>query len=175
MTRSRRALGALGIITLLTGAAPGPISRPCITETEAAEVSALLLPDAMLATKTVCAKTLPPTALIVRDDSPLRLKYKAEAERVGPTARVALAKIAYTAAPPMLRDPELIRMMVVGKLSEEIKTKDCAAIERVVTLLEPLPAANTAQLLAMLIAQMSAADIKKGKTSPFPMCPSARP
>jgi hypothetical protein len=59
-------------------------------------------------------------------------------------------------------------------ITKQIKQKDCAAIDRIVTLMAPLPPHNTADLIVAIL-QMSQADKKSGGKDDLPVCPAAFP
>ena len=174
MKASRRAICGLMLFAFLTGAAAPPAPGVCVTEGDVADLASVFLPDVLLAAKSACIRTLAPNAMLVQDDGALRTKYRAEVARATPGAKAALAKLVEAKVFPKV-DPALAHAVVVAKLSEEIKSKDCALIERVAELMEPLPAANVAQLLALFAAQSAQADVRKGKKPWLPVCASVQP
>jgi hypothetical protein len=69
-------------------------------------------------------------------------------------------------------DPELMRpligAMMAPMLAKEIKPADCPKVDRVVSLLSPLPARNTAGILVLLFTLRTQG---KRDKAPFTICP----
>lgn len=167
-------------LALLGNAASAAAAKPeqCLTQAEVSNLALVVLPEAIRAAGTACAQTLPATALIRQDSSPLLSKYTAEADRAWPSAKLALGKLGGLGGTSLL-DSDLARTMIStllsAKIAESVKPKSCASIDRIVTLLEPLPAHNAADLLATILQLTADDDLAKGKPAPIPLCPSPKP
>lgn len=164
---------ALGLAS--TAAAQTPV-RACVTAAEAESLVLAVAPDLIRQTGTACATALPATALIRQSDSRLLGKYQAEADAAWGRASGALAKIAGPEAEPLIQSGyarALVGSLIAPALTGKIQPGDCPAIERIVSLLEPLPPKNTAALLVTVI-QLNDADRAKtpgAKPSGLPICP----
>lgn len=178
MTQRASLVGAIALAlgTASTAAAQAPV-RACVTPAEAESLVLAVAPDLIRQTGVACATALPPTALIRQTDSRLLGRYQAEADGAWTRASGALAKIAGPEAEAFIQSGSartLIGALVAPAITGKIQPSDCPAIERVVTLLEPLPPKNTAALLVTAI-QLSDADRSKrpgAKPSGLPICPA---
>lgn len=174
---SRAGAIALALGMASTAAAQAPV-RACVTPAEAESLVLAVAPDLIRQTGVACTTALPATALIRQTDSRLLSRYQAEADGAWARASGALAKIAGPEAEPFIQSGSaraLIGALVAPAITGKIQPGDCPSIERIVTLLEPLPPRNTAALLVTAI-QLSEADRAKrpgAKPSGLPMCPAA--
>jgi hypothetical protein len=147
-------------------------AKPCFTEAEAQSVFLALAPDAIRAVAQKCAPSLPETATLRGGLAAFVAPYDAAATAAWPQAGSALAKMA---GPDMKGiDPAAMKPMIgamIGSMAaDEVKPKDCATVERVVTLLAPLPPANATGLIVLAATSAS----KTGK-EPFTICPAVAP
>lgn len=141
--------------------------RACLTETDVANVSLVILPEAMQAVGTTCATALPPGATIFQPNGTMLQKYHAEAERALPAAKMALEKL----GGPHGEISHELTMIVVDKIIKTIKPQDCALVNRIATSLEPLPPRNLADILSVVVHQLSDDDVRKGLKSSIVVCP----
>jgi hypothetical protein len=157
---SRSAL--LSAALLVIGAAPAASAQTaaCIPQREAEALILTLGPTLVDATVTTCTPALPASSYLRRSGAALSAKFAGHSDASWPLAREALRKIVGPSGAPML-DSELARSvlpaMVAPLLSQEIKAKDCPTIDRLLGLLDPLPARNTAALL-VTVMQLAQAD-----------------
>lgn len=161
----------------LAGANPRP-ATPCLTGAEAEAVALVALPEIIRETGTVCAARLPAGALVRRTHSPLLARYQAEADRAWPTVRDAIVKLTDPVAAALLQSeyarPVLVTLLVpqiVGRIAPD----DCRTIDRLVTLLAPLPPRNTAAVVVTTLGYLRA---EKARGKPvdvpdLPLCPGA--
>ncbi|KTR82351.1 hypothetical protein NS277_13745 [Novosphingobium barchaimii] len=172
------------IATFLVGtmiALPGiaHAAQPCLTPAEASSLAAYALPAAITGTTKRCAATLAPTAYLRKSGAELATRYSARKAQNWPQARAAFFKIGGTKQNGssdllnQLPDPSLQQMLdaiIEGMVAQEIPTAKCGEIDRIVGLLAPLPAQNTADLIAVVIGLGS----KTGKaaTDKFAICKS---
>lgn len=168
---------ALLVAAALAGGSP-PAPPACLTSPEAEAVALVALPEIIRETGTVCSATLPPTALVRQASSPLLSRYQAEADRAWPAARTALGKLSDPAAAMLLQSdfarPVLVTLLV-PQLVGRIAPADCGTLDRLVTLLSPLPPANTA---AVVVTALGWAKQQKAKgrtvaVPDLPLCPEA--
>lgn len=149
-------------------------TKPCLTPAEGEALVSALLPDALRATGTACTSVLPANALIRRTSGPLIDGYQAEAERAWPLATSAFAKVIGPEGAPLAESSmmrPMLSAMIVPAIVGKVKPKDCRAVERIVSLMAPLPPKNTAAL-AITILQLSQEDKKRG-SDPLYICPPA--
>ena len=134
-------------------------------------------PDLITQTGVACSTALPATALVRQTDSRLLSRYRAEADVAWGRASGALTKIVPPEAQPFLQSGTsrvLLGSILAPAVTGKIKPADCPSIERIVTLLEPLPPRNAAALLVTII-QLNDADRAKtagARPSGLPICPT---
>jgi hypothetical protein len=168
---STRIAAALWLGLAATGAHAAQVAaKPCVPAADAEALFLSLAPDMLRQIGTKCAATLPATALIRRTGGPFLAKYDAAAPAAWPGAKQALVKILGPQSTEMMNTemgPSLVKSMMAPMLAEEIKPKDCPAIDRVLTNIEPLPPRNAAALVVTLL-QLSSGNKRDGK---LPICP----
>ncbi|MEG3164108.1 hypothetical protein U1701_05830 [Sphingomonas sp. PB2P19] len=168
-----RIAAALAAVALL--ASPAAAQQPCITGPEAEALTLVALPDIIRETGTVCAAQLPATSLVRRRSSPLLSRYQVEAARAWPAARAAIVKLSDPAVDALL-DSEfarpLLTSLLVPQLVGRIATRDCGTIDRLVALLEPLPARNTAAIVVETLRYLKAEKARRGVVAvpDLPLC-----
>jgi hypothetical protein len=153
-------------------------AQQCVTSDEASELMLVLAPEAIKAAGTLCARTLPSTALLRQANSPLLARYQAEADAAWPQARSAIGRIGGLDANG-LGDSDLMRplltALVLPTITGELKPKDCSAVDHIVTLLAPLPPRNAAELVVAFMQLGNANEAGRIEKHAFPICPEARP
>lgn len=163
---------------LLLAALAGPMQpqpRPCLTAPEAEALATVALPDIIRQTGTTCAARLPADSLLRRAASSMLQRYDAEADRAWPAARGAIAKLSDPTAAALLGSEyarPLLSSIVTSLIVGRIATKDCGTIDRLVTLLEPLPPRNVAGLIVTTLQYLRTAKQPAG-TNPIaglPLC-----
>jgi hypothetical protein len=163
---------ALLAFAALVGTTP-PAPSACLSSTEAESVALVALPEILRETGTVCAATLPPTALGRQAASPLLTRYQAEADRAWPAARAALARLSDPAAAMLLQSdfarPVLLTLLV-PQLVGRIAPADCGTLDRLATLLAPLPPRNTAGMVVTTLGWLKGQKAK-GKAAAVPDLP----
>lgn len=168
-----RVAAALAAVALL--ASPAVAQQRCITGPEAEALTLVALPEIIRETGTVCAAQLPPTSLVRRTSSPLLNRYQAEAERAWPAARGAIVKLSDPAVDALL-DSEfarpLLTSLLVPQIVGRIAVRDCGTIDRLVALLEPLPARNTAGIVVETLRYLKAEKARRGVAAvpDLPLC-----
>ena len=150
--------------------------RPCLTSGEAESLATVALPEIIRQTGTTCAAQLPTGSLLRRPNSPMLGRYDAEADRAWPAARAAIVKLSDPTARLLLQSDyarpllsSLIAPMIVGRIA----LKDCGTIDRLVTLLEPLPPRNTAGVIVTALQYLRSARPPAGGGNPvaaLPLC-----
>ena len=168
-------VAAIAIAALL--AAPAVAQpRACLSDAEAESLATVILPDVIRETGRLCQARLPARSLLRRADGPLVAKYQAAADRGWPAAQQAIVKLSDPAVTLLLGSEyarpvlsSLIAPQIVGRIAVE----DCPTIDRLVTLLEPLPPANTAGVIVTAIRADQAKRGQRRASGPeLPLCPA---
>jgi hypothetical protein len=162
----------LGYLLALV-AAPATAQQPCVTDREAQAFASVAMPAIIRETGRVCATTLPDKSLVRRQSSGFLAKYDAEANRAWPTARAAIVKLSDPAIDVLLQSDyarPLITSLLVPQLVGRIALADCPTIDRLTTLLEPLPPANTAGIVVTTLKFLKA-EKAKGRNVAVPDLP----
>lgn len=158
---------------LATATAAHAQSPACIPQRQAEALFLVVAPTVIGSVAATCAPALPTGAVLRRSLGPLTAKYAGEADAAWPVAREALRKIVGPDAAQML-DSELARpmltAMVAPMLAKEVTARDCPHIDRVLGLIDPLPARNTAALVVTILA-MSDRDGARSRRG-FAVCPT---
>ena len=140
----------IALTAALTTATPAAAAPPCLTAREAETIALVALPDLIRETGRVCGTTLPAGSLIRRQSGPFLAKYQAAADRAWPDARLAIAKLSQPEVSLLLMSEyarPVLTALLVPLLVGRIAQSDCGTIDRFATLVEPLPARNTAGLV----------------------------
>ena len=152
---------------------------PCLTTAEAESIAMVAMPDVILEAGRACI-ALPPTSLVRRTSGPFLAKYQLEADRAWPGARAAITKLSDPATLVLLQSDyarplltSTFAPMIVGR----VQPSDCPTIDRLVTLLEPLPARNTAGIVVATLQYLKAEKARGNGAVPIPdlpVCTGAR-
>ena len=169
----RRAALLLALVS-----APAAAQRPCVTDAEAQAFASVAMPEIIRETGRTCA-ALPANSLVRRQSGTFLAKYDAEADRAWPVARTAIVKLSDPAIDLLLRSEyarPLITSLLVPQIVGRIAVADCPMIDRLVTLMEPLPARHTAGIVVTALRYLKA-EKAKGRTvdvPDLPLCTEAR-
>lgn len=146
----------------------------CIAAPAAEALMLSVSPDALSKVGQLCAASLPPAALLRRSPNAMIGRYAAEADAAWPSAKGAIGTLIGDQASGVL-DSDLMRPMISTMIAEliakDFKPKDCPTIDRILTLIEPLPPRNAAALIVTILQ----ATQKPGKKSSFTVCPMSQP
>lgn len=162
---------------LMLGAAPAAAQARCLTASEAESIALVAMPDIIRDAGRVCA-ALPARSLLRQADGAFIGKYEREADRAWPAARTAIAKLSDPAVELLLLSDyarPMLTSMFAPQITGRIQTADCATLDRLVTLLEPLPARNTAGIVVATLQYLKA-EKARGKQSnipDLPVCPAS--
>jgi hypothetical protein len=163
---------------LLLGAAPAAAQTPCLTAADAEAIATVAMPEIIRDAGRVCA-ALPAGSLLRRQDGPFIEKYEREADRAWPTARTAIAKLSDPAVELLLLS-EYARPMLTSlfapQITGRIRPDDCPTLDRMVALLEPLPARNTAGIVVATLQYLKSEKARGKQTSipDLPVCAAPR-
>jgi hypothetical protein len=174
MRRTTAVAAALAALlpTLAQAAEP-----PCLTRTEFAALAEYALPSIIDGTAQRCRATLGPDAYLPRNGRDLMARYAQRRPAAWPGAKAAFLKLgAATGAEAnkligTMPDASLQQMLdglMAGLVSQQVPLDRCATIDRVIGLLSPLPADNTAELIAIGIGLVPKSG--HGKVGPITVC-----
>ncbi|HEU0067092.1 MAG TPA: hypothetical protein VFQ57_07630 [Sphingomonas sp.] len=154
-------------------AAPASAQQSCVTDGEAQAFAAVAMPAIIRETGRVCAANLPATSLVRQPRSDMLTRYDAEADRAWPTARGAIVKLSDPMVEGLLQSDyarPLITALLVPQLVGRIAVSDCPAIDRLTTLLAPLPPRNTAGVIVEMLKYLKS-EKDKGRNVAVPDLP----
>ena len=171
----RRILAALALCALPTVAVA---QTPCVTAPEAEAITLVALPDIILETGRVC--TALSAGSIVRRSSFIA-RFQAEADRAWPAARTAITKLADPRIEMLMMSDyarPLVTSLIAPQIVGRIQASDCPTIDRIVTLLEPLPPRNVAGIVVASLQHLAAEKARGGAAVAgvpnLPVCPAGR-
>lgn len=161
----------IAALAAVPGQAVAQSARACLTQPEAEALVTYALPSAIRAMTTKCTPVLPATTALIQSGPIIAARYQIEADKAWPVARLAFDKVSGLDLTGTLGEPAargLIEAAFGTGLAEKVKSEDCPKVDRLVDILEPLPARNMAMLVTTLMELGSA---EKHKKSPLQMCP----
>ncbi|TCP37467.1 hypothetical protein [Sphingomonas sp. BK235] len=171
MNRFASLAAALAGVALLA-APPAAAQDRCLSSTDAESIALVALPEIIRDAGRVCA-ALPASSLLRKSDSALLQKYDREADRAWPAARTAIAKLSDPAVELLLLSDyarPMLTSLFAPQITGRIQPGDCGTLDRLVTLLEPLPARNTAGIVVATLQYLKA-EKNKGKRDAIPDLP----
>jgi hypothetical protein len=136
-----------------------------LTEEEMAVVARVAMPAAFRSLQTKCDPVLDADAYMFARGETLHRRLLATSNTAAPGATQVIARVASRSNPAMGQmlaglSPEALRPfvneMVAGLVISRVETDQCARIDRVLEMLEPLPPENLAQLMAFAYTQSQA-------------------
>lgn len=168
----RRLLALVAALSVV--ASPAVAQTPCLNQAEAESIALVSLPAIIRDAGRVCA-ALPPTSLLRRTSGPFIAKYDAEADRAWPAARQAIAKLSDPAVELLLMSDyarPMLTSLFAPQITGRIQPRDCPTLDRLVALLEPLPARNTAGIVVATLQYLKAEHARGGlRDAPdLPVC-----
>lgn len=171
MRRWSALAAALASVALIAAPAAAAQDR-CLSSADAESIALVAMPEIIRDAGRVCA-ALPASSLLRRTDSPLLQKYDREADRAWPAARTAIAKLSDPAVELLLLSDyarPMLTSLFAPQITGRIQPGDCPTLDRLVTLLEPLPARNTAGIVVATLRYLKA-EKNKGKRNAIPDLP----
>ncbi|KQN93026.1 hypothetical protein ASE95_10610 [Sphingomonas sp. Leaf231] len=172
-----RTLAALGTIVALVASPVAAAQGACLNASDAESIALVAMPDIIRDAGRVCAR-LPATSLLRRQSGEFLAKYDREADRAWPAARTAIAKLSDPAVELLLLSDyarPMLTSIFAPQISGRIQPADCPTLDRLVTLLEPLPPRNTAGIVVATLQYLKA-EKNKGKRTDIPdlpVCPAS--
>jgi hypothetical protein len=168
----KRVVLALATLALPISAS-AQVAGGCLTPSEAEGLITYSLPSIIRSVSARCAATLPATAPLIQAGSVTAARYQIDADKAWPTARGAFDTLSGLKMASVIGDTatrKLLDTAIAGSLAAKLKPQDCGAIDQMIDLLQPLPAANMARLTIILM-QIRGKD-GKAKEVPFKLCPT---
>lgn len=135
-------------------------SAPCLTPREFTALATYALPSLISGTTKACSTTLPAGAYLRRSGTELAQRYAVGKPKAWPDAKAAFLKMTAgrdrTAAQVFSSMPDDSLQQVAdaafaGIAAGQVKPASCTAIDRLLALLAPLPAENTAEVIAVAV------------------------
>lgn len=154
---------SLAIIAALLATAPTlaqAAEPPCLTPAEFTSLAEYALPSIIDGTSQRCRTTLGPTAYLNRSGGELIQRYSQRRPAAWPGAKAAFLKLSTTSnaeankligSMPDTSLQQMLDSLMAGLVSQHVPLNRCATIDRVIGLLAPLPADNTAELIALAV------------------------
>ena len=159
----------------IAAAAEAPL--PCLTPKEATAVAAYAMPSAITGTVQRCTPALGKQSWLALNGDALSKRYGERKVAVWPDAKGALLKMASTSKDAMAETikslpdqtiQQLADSMIVAAVADKVQVGRCQVIDRFLSLIAPLPAENTAELVALTLGLVSQGESPKlGK---FALC-----
>lgn len=167
--------GALWLAALALPAAATAQTRaaaPCLSVAEGEAVLLFLAPDLLAQATRTCTPVLPAGAYL-RRTSPLTQTYATASAQAWPAARTAIAKIAGPDVAPLLDSSfarPAVSSLIAPLVAQEIRAADCPRLDRILSLVAPLPPQNVAGIAVAFLQLANDRDRQAGRRSPLPIC-----
>lgn len=155
------------------------LTLPCVRPADAEPLVQALIPELVVDIGRICASTLPATALVRQTDSAFLTRYRGEADIAWSRAQAGLRKILGGSDVERLLGSSMARpllaTLVTPALTRGVQPSDCPAIDRIVTLLEPLPPRSAAPLFVSVLQLVDARRTTRPERPTLRICqPGAR-
>ncbi|PCD03043.1 hypothetical protein COC42_01030 [Sphingomonas spermidinifaciens] len=171
-TLSPLARGALWLAALAVPAPALAQTNACLTPREGEAVLLYLAPDLLAQATRTCAPVLPASAYL-RRNADLGRRYAGASADAWPAARGGIAKIAGPDVAPLLDSAfaaAAVSSLVAPLVAQEITAGDCPQIDRILSLVAPLPPQNVAGIAVAFLQLANDRDRRAGRRSPLPIC-----
>lgn len=167
----------VGLALFATAAAQAQVApRACLTGPDAEAVFLAVAPAAIRVAGLTCAPSLPRTAFLVQPDRHFLDKLADAGDAAWPRARAAVGRFAGPDLAPLLQ-ADAMRPVLGGLIAPlivaDLKPADCAKVDRILTLLSPLPARNIAALGVTMLQFAQGDAVRRGRTFKLPLCPAS--
>lgn len=170
------------LLVLFSSAANAAVP-PCLTAGEFTSLATYALPSMISGTSQRCATRLSANAYLRRNGSELVSRYSQRKASSWPGAKAAFLKLSAStnndannlirSLPDSSMQPMLDSLME-GMISQRIPLDRCTTIDRAIGLLAPLPAENTAELIALAVGlgAKTGTSTGSGKLGAISICPA---
>jgi len=133
---------------------------PCLTPSEFTALSNYALPSVINGTTERCATVLPAGAWLKRNGAQLAERYAAGKAAAWPAAKTAFLKLASSGGGndatglmktlPDNSQQQIADAFIAGLVGQRLPAERCSVIDRLISLVAPLPRENTAELIAVM-------------------------
>ncbi|WP_422343821.1 hypothetical protein [Parasphingorhabdus sp.] len=175
----RKLSGAAAIIALINSTSiQAAETGQCISAEAAESLITYVIPGALGAVRSSCADSLPATAALLQSNSDQMQRYEEASRNAWPQASLAMRSMFGEDLPEDI-GIDVVRpfvdAMIPALIAQEVKPADCPNINKVYTLLEPMPTANLASLTVMLAQLGKDSDVEgeSRRKDPFNICKDA--
>lgn len=167
----------LTALALIASTSTSAATAPCLTRSEATAVAAFAMPSLLEEVASTCRPHLAADGFLATDGPAMIGRYAAGKDAAWPLAKSAFLKIGAQRDPGMARlagalPDSAVKPMIeglIGKVAaQSIKPADCATVETVASLVDPLPPENATQLFGLLA---SLASNRISYLAEFKLCP----
>lgn len=176
MNAMSRSIAVVALACMGTAAtAQTSTARPCLSGAEAEAVFLAVAPAAIKAAGGVCTTALPRTAFLLQPDQAFLTRMAQASEQAWPRASGAVARLAGPDLAPMFQSDAMrpaLGVLVAAQIVSDLKPADCPKLDRILTLLSPLPARNIAALGVTILQYAEDDAARRGKKTKLPLCPS---
>jgi hypothetical protein len=133
---------------------------PCLSPPEFTALADYALPSVISGASQRCSASLPANAFLRRGGDELIRRYAERRSAAWPGAKAAFLKLSNTTnvdANNLIRtlpDPSMQQMLdslMAGLVAQHLPVDRCGAIDRLLDLLSPLPAASTAEVITLAV------------------------
>lgn len=166
------ALAATGAHAQIASQGQRNAAKECLTPEEAGGVIGLIVPSAIRGVRDACGPHLPAIAYLKTNGDRLAARFEAQNSKPSPATARAISKL--SGMPDMPFSDMMVAMFtsfmqpMVAEEAKALKPQDCAKVDRVVALLDPLPADNLVELTVIMVE----VGLKEEKEPPFTICAS---
>lgn len=171
MTRLAPLLALLALPGVAIAQAP---RQQCVIPADAELLFLAAAPAALKSAASICAGTLPRNAFLLRPDPAFKARLAAASDAAWPRASEAAMRFAGPDIAPLLQSPSLRPLLataVGGIITADLQPADCPKLDRLLTLLAPLPPRSIAGI-AVTTVQIAQDDaIKRGRRAKLQFCP----
>lgn len=165
--------GIAGLLTLVAMPTAAAAQTPCLTTSDAEAIALVAMPDIIRETGRVCT-ALPAASLVRRPSSTFLARYETAADAAWPAARAAIVKLSDPAVDMLLQSDyarPLLTSLLAPQIVGRVQPADCPTIDRLVTLLEPLPARNTAGIIVATLQYLKTRKARGKQVAAVPDLP----
>lgn len=174
------ALAAASIIVSFPALAIAQTAKQCLTPKEAQGLISFVLPDVIAGVASKCAPSLSPKSYLSTNGAELAARYRVAAAPNWPAAKQAMRKIIELDKDMMAALPDEALKGFFGAgvstaIVKDIEPPQCSDIDRVLQVIDPLPAESMTALAGILLefsARPKAQALQKKSNMPFTICPA---
>jgi hypothetical protein len=175
MNRVSRFVAALALAGVATAAAAQTPARPCLNGPDAEAVMLAVAPAAIKAAGGVCATALPRDAFLLQPDPAFLARMAQASDQAWPRAAAAAGRLAGPDLGQLFQGDAMrpaLGVLVAAQIVSDLKPADCPKLDRILTMLSPLPAQNIAALGVTILQYAQDKAVQQGRKPKLPLCPS---